>query len=102
MALIILSIRACYLLRVYVLRKEQNNFSNVVIHAVMTLDIRHIQVLYTMYFKISVIFTPNEPRHEISNNVVCATSKCSDQPAHTHSLIKVFASLPLTEHHLEF
>ena len=33
-----------------------------------------------------------EPRHEISNNVVCATSKDSDQPAHTHSLIRAFAS----------
>ena len=31
----------------------------------------------------------NEPRHKISNNVVCATSKASDQPAHT---IRVFAS----------
>ena len=31
----------------------------------------------------------NEPRHEISNNVVCATSKASDQPAHTRSLIRV-------------
>ena len=29
-----------------------------------------------------------EPRHEISNNVVCATSKASDQPVHTHSLIR--------------
>ena len=28
---------------------------------------------------------------EISNNVVCATSKASDQPAHTRSLIRVFA-----------
>ena len=27
----------------------------------------------------------------ISNNVVCATSKASDQPAHTRSLIGVFA-----------
>ena len=51
----------------------------------------------------------NEPWHEISNNVVCATSKGSDQPAHTHSLIRVFASRLsilslrlLTEHHLEF
>ena len=26
------------------------------------------------------------------NNVVCATSKASDQPAHTHSLIRAFAS----------
>ena len=34
------------------------------------------------------------PRHEISNNVVrvCPTSKDSDQPAHTRSLIRAFAS----------
>ena len=34
----------------------------------------------------------NEPWHEIFNNVVCATSKASDQPAHTRSLIIAFAS----------
>ena len=34
----------------------------------------------------------NEPQHEISNNVVCATSKASDQPAHTRGLIRAFAS----------
>ena len=33
-----------------------------------------------------------EPRHEIFNNVVCATSKASDQPAHMRSLIRAFAS----------
>ena len=33
-----------------------------------------------------------EPRHEISSNVVCAISSGSDQPAHTHSLIRAFAS----------
>ena len=33
-----------------------------------------------------------EPVHEISNNVVCATSKASDQPAHVCSQIRVFAS----------
>ena len=33
-----------------------------------------------------------EPRHEIFNNVVCATSKDSDQPAYTHILIRAFAS----------
>ena len=32
-------------------------------------------------------FIINEPVHEISNNVVCATSKASDQPAHTRRLI---------------
>ena len=33
-----------------------------------------------------------EPWHGISNNMVCATSKASDQPAHTRSLIRTFAS----------
>ena len=32
----------------------------------------------------------NEPVNEISNNVVCATSKASDQPAHMRSLIRAF------------
>ena len=35
---------------------------------------------------------PIEPVHEISNNVVCTTSKASDQPAHTRSLIRAYAS----------
>ena len=50
-----------------------------------------------------------EPWHRISNNVVCATSKGSDQPAHTRSLIIAFARRLnilsvklLTEHNLEF
>ena len=33
-----------------------------------------------------------ELQHEISNNVVCVTSKASDQPAHRDSLIRAFAS----------
>ena len=32
-----------------------------------------------------------EAVHEIFKNVVCATSKGSDQPAHTRSLIRAFA-----------
>ena len=32
-----------------------------------------------------------EPQHEIPNNVVCATNKGSDQPAHTCSLVRAFA-----------
>ena len=51
-----------------------------------------------------------DPRHEISYNVVCATSKASDQPTHTRSLIRAFACRLnilmtvklLTGHHLEF
>ena len=34
----------------------------------------------------------NKPWHWVSNNVVCAISKTSDQPAHTRSLIRAFAS----------
>ena len=33
-----------------------------------------------------------EPRHEISNNVLCVASKALDQPAHMRSLIRAFAS----------
>ena len=33
-----------------------------------------------------------EPKHDISNNVVCATSKGSDHPAHMRSLTRAFAS----------
>ena len=52
----------------------------------------------------------NEQWHAISNNVVCAISKASDQPAHMGSLIRAFASRLkhsmsvklLNEHHLEF
>ena len=36
-------------------------------------------------------FQWNEPVHEITNNVVYATSKASDKPAHTRSLIRAFA-----------
>ena len=35
---------------------------------------------------------PFEPVHEISNNVVCVTSKASDQPANMGSLIGASAS----------
>ena len=35
--------------------------------------------------------SPFEPRHEISNIVVCVTSKGSDQPAHPRSLIGTLA-----------
>ena len=34
----------------------------------------------------------DEPQHEISNNVICATSKASDKHAHTCCLIRAFAS----------
>ena len=55
------------------------------------------------YKRTSGIFVPHgptldvlqdilEPVHESSNNVGCATSKASDQPAHMRSLIRAFAS----------
>ena len=39
-----------------------------------------------------VVMQEIEPQHVISNYVVCATSKVSDQPAHMRSLIRAFAS----------
>ena len=39
----------------------------------------------------NVIVNTFEPQHEISNKVVCATSKASDQPAHMRRLIRTFA-----------
>ena len=46
------------------------------------------------YFQIGQMPRPIfEPRHEITNNVVCATSKASDQPVHMRRLIRAFASL---------
>ena len=50
-----------------------------------------------VYHKIMNVLLSNsfkiiEQQHEISNNVVCATSKASDQPGHTCSLIRAFAS----------
>ena len=45
-----------------------------------------MQSVFELFLKIG------EPVHEISNKVVCATSKASDQPAHTRSLIRAFAS----------
>ena len=46
-------------------------------------------IQYTAFLSSQRIY---EPLHGISNNVVCAASKSSDQPAHTHSLIRAFPS----------
>ena len=54
-----------------------------------------IQTVIT-FFLLSVIYESElnlfELWHGISNNVVCANSKGSDQPGHTGSLIRAFAS----------
>ena len=53
------------------------------------------EITGTLYFYVLIknefIIIIIEPVHEISNNVVCATSKASDQPAHSRSLIRAFA-----------
>ena len=49
-------------------------------------------LVLTVFETIDLIASANEQRHEISNNVVFATSKASDHPGHTRSLIKAFAS----------
>ena len=54
----------------------------------MLKDFPNVYIVFILYKK----GIPNEPWHEISNNVECATSKTSDQSAHTRSLIRAFAS----------
>ena len=61
-------------------------------------------------FTLVILKTIHEPVHDISNNVVCLTSKASDQPAHMRSLIRAIAGLfdysmivkLLIEHYLQF
>ena len=53
---------------------------------------RVLEINTFLQLMVSFAKSKNEPRHEISKNVVCAASKASDQPAHTHSLIRALAS----------
>ena len=63
-------------------------------------SIQSLTLFHWAYIAINLIWLifTNELWHGISNNEVCATSKASDQhahmhsPAHTHSLIRAFAS----------
>ena len=56
-------------------------------HVYLCRDINIIARLFYVLVEMKI-----EPVHEISNNVVCATSQASDQPAHTRSLIRAFTS----------
>ena len=54
-----------------------------------------LEVWFSIFHSVSFVCIDcfvYEPVREISNNVVCATSKTSDQPAHTRSPIRAFAS----------
>ena len=50
-----------------------------------------IDAFHTLPRLLKPNITLYEPVHEISNNMVCVTSKASDQPAHTRNLIRAFA-----------
>ena len=66
------------------------NLQNDCLKRVQNVDIT--KYLNSSYMIIWLLMLTFEPRHEISNNVVCATSKGSDQPAHPRRLIRAFAS----------
>ena len=51
-----------------------------------------LQVLAASVYVLSSVLYNTQSWHEISNNMVCATSKGSDQPVHTRSLVRAFAS----------
>ena len=56
-----------------------------------SLSVRIYLTLTSAEIDLGILCT-NQSQHEISNNVVCATSLVSDQPAHTRSLIRAFAT----------
>ena len=49
-----------------------------------------LAVFFSKFF--TYITRPYGPRHKILNNVVCVTSKASDQPVHGRSRIRAYAS----------
>ena len=77
------------------LQKKKYNFLEIIICDPSIYTIDHPDLTISNFMR-NFIGTQKvnlfEPRHEISNNVVCATSKGSDQPAHTRSLIRAFAN----------
>ena len=52
----------------------------------------HVNDEITYKLQVHTVCIVYEPRHEIPNNMVCATSKGSNQPVHMHSQIRAFAS----------
>ena len=61
------------------------------------------QMRYRLIYSRNAFFAPiNGPQYEISNNVVCASTKGLDQPAHMYSLIRAFASRLKTIDRLAF
>ena len=53
-------------------------------------DSRHLSHQVSRYLQVCV--STRMLQYGITNNAVCATNKVSDQPAHTRSLIRAFAS----------
>ena len=52
----------------------------------------HVGFVTDAYIQCIAVYKKIGPVHEVSNNVVCKTSKDSDQPAHMRSLIRAYAS----------
>ena len=78
---------------------DQWNISQIILQMIFTKEIAvtkvhlsHLNARNERGFNEMQRNSTYEPRHEISNNVVCATCKGSDQPAHSRSLIRAFAS----------
>ena len=58
---------------------------------------------FVLIYSRNASFAPiNGPQYEISNNVVCASTKGLGQPAHMCSLIRAFASCLKTIDRLAF
>ena len=82
-------------------RLKANTYNTVIITSTPSANIRQKTAKYTYCSMIATAVQvacrrfkghDSKPQVEIPNNVVCGTSKASDKPAHTRSLIRAFTS----------
>ena len=72
--------------------KSLNSFNAICQFSSLSLQLDRLCWVYTSWnLLLDDIYYIYEPVHEISNKVVCATNKASDQPAHRCNLIRAFA-----------
>ena len=71
---------------------DSDNAAHQGFHMSHTPSMKVIEGFTTPLVTLHIYSFTYSPRHEISNNVVCVTSKASDQLVHMGSLIRDFAS----------
>ena len=99
--ILLMNLQLNLILENFIVNKWISNFQTPLLQVLLKISVDlsshfRISIIFDMfchsYDWTSIVSISIEPRDEISNNVVCATSKGSDQPAHMRSPIRAFAS----------